>query len=706
MRFSESQSFSDQLNSSQKKSLSTLKNAICTFYGRMRPGGQDRISSETPTPLINLLETWLLDDEQKQSLTASTGDIFFLYATAYLLTLDGLPNDDSPRQNSSAANPEGLIHLVDLLKTGGSALGVDDARQAEIMGMILEGYLAADRMGEAVPPQIACGSGEQVHIQFLAAGLRLAMGFNLSAPATLKQLVSLLPPGTDINATALPGHFTVDFIGAHPNVQATVLVRLDCHHAEVHRALKRYEAGLQRLLYHLNRIVRPRFLFTAVQFEITPAGYQPIDFKFNVDTSSALQLFAGNTLYKDRRVFLRELIQNAVDACNLRRMYDPGFTPAIGVEFSGDLGKITVRDNGIGMSKQWIEKYFLNIGLSFYQSDEITRVNRDANIQLSFISQFGIGFLSSFLVARQVVIKTRQAGSDGFLITVSHIDDYFDVRVVEETIPVGTEVTVILKENKTNYCRSMEYRGYLKTNVRFLPIKIDFTDEKGDCTILGQEPLNYEDSIRWGTKLTARLAFNSSEGYLLMRVKENHQYIYDLETSKGGVSVFQDGIFITQVDNLLPDSAGEYVVGRLNLVGDEKCRLSMDRNRLLWDKDQLATVKKRVLYGLVTIVNRLLETSARQDPPENVHHNMIQKLGTFFDFNEVDDVIYDRLNPALRVGVEDQFRMFIRIHHSRYDMLHNPASTSLNAHGYINNWQQAVIEGLQQKGAGKIKTVK
>jgi hypothetical protein len=258
-------------------------------------------------------------------------------------------------------------------------------------------------------------------------------------------------------------------------------------------------------------------------------------------------------------------------------------------------------------------------------------------------------------------------------------------------------VTVILKENKTNYCRSLEYRGYLKTNVRFLPIKIDFVDENGGHTVLGQEPLNYDGGNRWGTELTAKLEFNSSEGYLLMRVIENHEYLFDLETSKGGVSFFQDGIFITQVDNLLPESAGKYVVGRLNLVGDDKCRLSMDRNRLLWGKDQFARVKKRVLYGLVTIANRLLEISNRQAPPENVHRNLIQKLGSFFDFNEVDDIIYDHLNTELRTGVEGQFRMFIRIHHSRYDMLHNPTTTSLNAHGYITNWQQAVIEGLKKR---------
>lgn len=703
MRFTEIPSFFDQLNDSQKKILIDLKNAIYSNNDRIRSAGQSQIGVNAGESLIDILETWLLDDEQKRSLTAGTWDIFFLYATAGLLTCEEMPNNASRWQAAFSPNPGGSGNSVDFSRAAWTALGVADEQQAKIIGRILEGYFACERVGDAVPPHLTYDGTEQVHIQFLAAGLRLAMDFNLSAPSTITQLLALLPPAAEVGDTTLPGHFSVNSIGAHPHVQATILVSLNCRHAEVHRALKRYEAKLQRLLYHLNRIIRPRFLFTVVQFDITPVGYRPLDFKFSVDTSSALQLFAGNTLYKDRRVFLRELIQNAVDACNLRRMYDPGFIPAIGVEFSHDLNRIIVRDNGIGMSRQWIEKYFLNIGLSFYQSDEIVRADRDADIQFSFISQFGIGFLSSFLVARQVIIKTRQAGSDGFRITVSKIDDYFDVRVLEEKIPVGTEVTAILKENKTRYCRSLEYRGYLKTNVRFLPIKIDFVDEKGTCTVLGQEPLQYEEESRWETRLTTRLEFNSSRGYLLMRVKENHQYIYDLETAKGGVSVFQDGIFISQVDNLLPASAGEYVVGRINLVGDEKCRLSMDRNRLLWGKDQWAGVKKRVLYGLVTIANRLLETSARQAPPENVHANMIRKLGAFFDFNEVDDVIYDHLSSQLRIGVEERFRLFIRIHHSRYDMLHSPASKSLSAHGYIYNWQQSVIEGLKAKGAGRAK---
>jgi hypothetical protein len=686
------QSLYDLLSDSQKKELNAIRDRVCS-------SGLALLDPKPGDQVIEILESWLMDDEQRQHLEANTWDIFFLYAAASLLNLKNVDRADSPAAIDPSENTTKTTLTPEPVKLLWRSVDIADKQQAEILGLIGQGYLAAGSMADEIPPRVACDSEHDVNIQLLAACLRLAMSFNLAAPDILKHLHELLPPAASAQKdSTLDQHFTVVSAGAHPHVQAAILVQVHCRDAEVHRALKRYESYLQRLLYNLNRIIRPRFLFTSVRFEITAQDYQPIDFKFGVDTSSALQLFAGNTLYKDRRVFLRELVQNAVDACNLRQMQEPGFTPSIGIEFSSDLGKIIFRDNGIGMSKQWIEKYFLNIGLSFYQSDEIMRVNRDAKIHFSFISQFGIGFLSCFLVAQQVILKTRQAGSDGFIITISHIDDYFDVRVAEEQIPVGTEVTVILKENLLQYCRSLEYLGYLKTNVRFLPIALDFVDEKGAHTVLGQESLNYDDEIRWGTKFTSKLDFESSQGYLLLKVQENHQYIYDMESSRGGVSIFQDGIFITQVDYLLPDSAGEHVIGRLNLVGDEKCELSMDRNRLLWKKDQMARIKKRFLMGLVLIVNRLLETTARQSTPENIQRNIIQKAASFFDFNEVDDSIYDTLNQEICTLVEDQFRRFIRINHSRYDLLHYSHKTDSDTHGYIHRWQQRVIDGYKEKG--------
>ncbi len=696
MGLSDNQTFYDLLDDRQKRTLNAIGE-------RANPGGQEPFETAV-SRVIEILESWLLDDEQKQSLKTSIWDIFFLYAGASLLVgsksdcgncPSGDPNPDESDDDSHGPRP------IIAARSSAEAAGEN---QSKILDMIRAGVLAADSMAEQIPPGVYYGDNDSVNVQFLAACLRLALGFDFTASGTLEQIRSLLPSASEPGIhSSLDRQFDVNSAGPHPHVQATILVEFYCRDAEVHRALKRYESYLQRLLFNLNRIIRPRFLYTAVQFEITPQGYFPIDFKFGVDTSSALQLFAGNTLYRDRRVFLRELVQNAVDACNLRQMREPEYKPFIGVEFDPGLESIIFRDNGIGMSKQWIEKYFLNIGLSFYQSDEIARVNRDSNIQFSFISQFGIGFLSSFLVAQKIVIKTRQADSDGFIITITHLDDYFDVRIANEDIPIGTEVTVVLKENTLRYCRSLEYLGYLKTNLRFLPIAVDFIDEKGQHTVLGQESLNYDDEIRWGTIFTTRLDFKTSRGYLLLKAKENHQYIYDMESSRGGVSIFQDGIFITQVDDLLSDSAGEYVIGRLNLVGDEKCELSMDRNRLLWGKGQKARTKKRVLAGLVTIVNQLLETSIRQSPPENIQRNIIQKVASFFNFNEVDDAIYEALNPGICTLVDDQFLRFIRINHSRYDLLRSPVSSGANTHGYIYRWQQRVIEKYKEKGAGKAR---
>ena len=75
---------------------------------------------------------------------------------------------------------------------------------------------------------------------------------------------------------------------------------------------------------------------------------------------------------------------------------------------------------------------------AFQKSDigglAIRNVNQDKRIDFGFISQFGIGFLSSFQVAEKIVIKTRKANRPGLMITISGLRDYFEflAGVVEE----------------------------------------------------------------------------------------------------------------------------------------------------------------------------------------------------------------------------------------------------------------------------------
>lgn len=467
-------------------------------------------------------------------------------------------------------------------------------------------------------------------------------------------------------------------------------MKIKCRNPDIHRALKLHERAIQRQLHQVNRFASPRFLFSDVIFEIDPEGYTPMDLKFSVDTSAALKLLTGNRLYSDNRVFLRELVQNAVDACNLRKQFENSYEPQISIRFNDDISIVTVKDNGIGMDRQWIEKYFLTIGISLYQSSEVRNANQRSRIGFSFISQFGIGFLSSFLVARKIVIKTCKAGQAGLMISISNLRDYFDVRPMNHEFASGTEVSLHLKPSKINYCRSLEYTGYLKTNIRFLNVPVTFQDQDHNVIIIGQDQLSYENVKTSDIDFIAPLELNGSEGYLLLRAKKNVDHIFSIETAQGGVSVFQDGIFVTQVDYLLPEGARQHVIGRINLMGQDKCALSMDRNRVFWTDGQLTRLKKAVRMGLATAAERFLYAVEAQRVADHTRQSMINNLAIFFDFNEVDDDIYQRLCEPIRKIVEKRFRDFVRIHFA-----HTLRTEGIpEADGYGQNWQQRILDSF------------
>jgi hypothetical protein len=71
----------------------------------------------------------------------------------------------------------------------------------------------------------------------------------------------------------------------------------------------------------------------------------------------------------------------------------------------------------------------------------------------------------------------------------------------------------------------------------------------------------------------AALNFPESEGYVRLGAKTNGTNIYALESANGGISVFQDGIFVTQLTALLPEGARQHVVARINLMRQDKCEL-------------------------------------------------------------------------------------------------------------------------------------
>jgi len=682
------------LSKKQQADIERIRLGVGAYCARSRKPGEDDPSAviSGAEQMLHHLEVWLLDEEQKQLLQLTPWDVFFLNACAYLCDIGHIDSGNtSDTAIGAGATKQGSSQRVIL--SHWKALGIGSAAMAAAIADICDTVSGSSEVlqGPLIDRAVVV-DGTTINTPLVSAAIWMARSLNLSALDTAGQVCRLLAASQQPTPEAYNQSFTVAAVGPHPYLSSTIQVKLQCRDAELHRALKHHERAVQERLQHFNQSICPRFLYSDVIYEIEADGYTPLDLRFSVDTSAALKLLTGNRLYSDNRVFLRELIQNAVDACNLRKRFEPDYSPSISIRFNDDISKVTVRDNGIGMDRQWIEKYFLTIGISLYQSAEVRSASQRTRIDFSFISQFGIGFLSSFLVAEKITLQTSKAGAGGLMISISNLRDYFDVRALKTDVEQGTQVTLHLKRSKINYCRSLEYTGYLKTTIRFLDIPVDLHGQNGQITTIGRETLSYEKASSADIDFIAPLEFKNSEGYVLLRAKKNVDHIFAVETAKGGVSVFQDGIFVTQVDTLLPEGARQHVIGRINLKGEDKCALSMDRNRIFWSDHQLKGIKHTIRMGLAQAANLFMASVDAQDVSTHTRQSIINQLSIFFDFNEVDDALHERLCEPIRAVVHQRFRNFVRLHFA-----HTLRAEGIpEADGYGQQWQQRILESFRK----------
>lgn len=148
--------------------------------------------------------------------------------------------------------------------------------------------------------------------------------------------------------------------------------------------------------------------------EIESDGYTSGDFCMTMDQEQILKLLMGENLYDNRDVFVRELLQNAIDATLLRSEMDSAFKAEESRidfwEWNDKEGYFWFRidDQGTGMTLGMIQRYFLKVGNSYYTSQELKRDLRDHGQMENYqgISRFGIGFLSSFLCGDYVEVST------------------------------------------------------------------------------------------------------------------------------------------------------------------------------------------------------------------------------------------------------------------------------------------------------------
>jgi molecular chaperone HtpG len=172
------------------------------------------------------------------------------------------------------------------------------------------------------------------------------------------------------------------------------------------------------------------------------------DLKFKLNQKQILELLMGVGLYKDKYSCLRELYQNALDAC--RCLKSSSSNPinnsiTFGLSECEEGIYLVCQDDGIGMTKDIIQNYLLNIGNSYYKSSEFFKKQAQWDGGFTPTSQFGIGILSCFMIGTRIDITTKASGGDVISCAIDgpHESFYYKAPNKLDIETVGTSGTIV-----------------------------------------------------------------------------------------------------------------------------------------------------------------------------------------------------------------------------------------------------------------------
>ena len=341
-------------------------------------------------------------------------------------------------------------------------------------------------------------------------------------------------------------------------------------------------------------------------------------------------------LYSDHEIFLRELVSNAVDATQkLKTLSSKG-------EFKGELGDtkihvsvdaekktLTVRDRGIGMTAEEIDRYINQI--AFSGAEEFLAKYKDQAI----IGHFGLGFYSSFMVADRVEIFTQSYKADAPSMRWScDGSPEYEMEELEEKLDRGTEIVLHLSEDCAEYCGEQKVSELLKKYCHFLPIEIAFgkvkewkdgkyVDTEKDNIINNVEPLwtlkpsditeqQYKDFYSELYPMSDEPLFyihmNIDYPFNLTGILYFPKINNNIELQKNKIQLYCNQVFVTdQVEGIVP----EYLTLLHGVIDSPDIPLNVSRSYLQSDQN----VKKISGYITRKVADRLKElfTTMRAD---------------------------------------------------------------------------------------------
>lgn len=222
--------------------------------------------------------------------------------------------------------------------------------------------------------------------------------------------------------------------------------------------LKRYvDEQFRQCSDILNRINHSyhKLNISHIDWRVAPRGFEPVTIQFEFDRSRMFDILGDEIYQGNPYVFIRELLQNAIDAIEMRteilEKKGLSFIPKIKLQVTENENYfiVEITDNGIGMDEYIIRNYLALAGKSYYRSIDFQK----EGLKMDPISRFGIGVLSCFMTADYIEIDTFKdpnttKNHDHLKISIPSKENYFKIKKNTETLQTGTTFKVFVIKKK------------------------------------------------------------------------------------------------------------------------------------------------------------------------------------------------------------------------------------------------------------------
>nr|WP_297169342.1 HSP90 family protein [uncultured Dysgonomonas sp.] len=345
---------------------------------------------------------------------------------------------------------------------------------------------------------------------------------------------------------------------------------------------------------------------------------------FQVNLKGMIELLSEH-IYSAPNVFVRELLQNGIDANTARRSIDENHKGIINIYLNkvNDTPQLIFEDNGIGLTEEEVHQFLSVIGQSSKRGDFNEK---------DFIGKFGIGMLSCLVVSHEIVVETRSLLKDKSVCWRGKADGTYTVETIDNIENAGTRVILSPKKEWLPLFEKEELKKNILQFGNALPITINFISDEGTEVLVDKDPvwLNKESSkeelMEYGRKT---FNINFLDAFYLHSEKgeiDGVAYIMPYKVQFSGAKqhkIYLKRMYLCeQANNLLP----EWTSFVKCIINTNDLRPTASRESLM-DDDVMKEAKKELSNCFKDYLKVLMLSDIKKlSEIINIHHIFIKAL--------------------------------------------------------------------------------